>query len=86
MRRLVEKTQQKFAEGVLFVKHSKVARYPYPLILTRTSTEFCCAFLDVDTTCLTQFVFAYGKLVFSLFGRVCVYVCVFGRVRGGAVD
>jgi hypothetical protein len=41
-------------------------------------------FLDVDTTCLTQYVFAYGKLVFSLFGRVCVCVCVCVFGCGGA--
>lgn len=68
--------RRRFAEGDLFAKHSKVAHYPSPLILTHASTEFCCAFLDVDTTCLTQFVFAYGKLVSSLFGRVtCIVVC-----------
>jgi hypothetical protein len=81
-----EKNQQKFAEGVLFVKRWKVAHYPYPLIPTHASTEFCYAFFgcwhnlcDAVCVCLWEVCFQFIRPCVC----VCVCVCVFFWGGGG---
>jgi hypothetical protein len=61
-----------FVECVLFVKDSKVA-HTYPLSLLILPQNFVARFWRlIEATCFRQFVFAYGELVFSLFGRVAI--------------